>query len=324
MRLLPHFPYPPPQPGYWDPITSTIDWCEENYYATHYAAEIVNTTTNLLFFFLGVRGCINCKQNGHDTIYFLAYLGYLLVGFGSFWFHATLKYPWQLVDELAMIYTTSMVLYGCFAFRKPLKYRIYLGTFLISLCVAMTLYYHYLQDPRFHECMYGVLTALLVFRSMYVMEHTLRPSLRAQASDHSHSQASDQKQRHDTRDMKILRSMWLMVGVGLTSFLGGFLLWNIDNHYCGTLRRWRHAVGLPWGLLLEGHGYWHIMTGTGAYMYIVWGIWLRHCLNGRQDEYEFIWPNIWTLPYIVRRKPEDTHEPLASGKPTNPTKKRVH
>ncbi|KZZ97276.1 Ceramidase [Ascosphaera apis ARSEF 7405] len=185
----------------------------------------------------------------------------------------------------------------------------------------MTLYYHYLQDPRFHECMYGVLTALLVFRSMWVMEYALRPSLREQASRRGNAKVSDEKQRRDDRDLKILRSMWTMVGVGLTSFLGGFLFWNIDNHLCGTLRRWRHAVGLPWGLFLEGHGYWHIMTGIGAYMYIVWGIWLRHCLNGRQDEYEFIWPNIFTLPYIIRRKPGTAQGP---GERQQSTKKDMH
>jgi dihydroceramidase len=43
------------------------------------------------------------------------------------------------------------------------------------------------------------------------------------------------------------------------------------------------------------------MTGTGAYYYIVWGIWLRHCLNYRQNEYELKWPNLWTVPDVVRR-----------------------
>jgi dihydroceramidase len=47
-------------------------------------------------------------------------------------------------------------------------------------------------------------------------------------------------------------------------------------------------------------GWWHLMTGIGAYCYIVWGIWLRHCLNGRQDEFELIWPNFWTLPHVDR------------------------
>ena len=44
------------------------------------------------------------------------------------------------------------------------------------------------------------------------------------------------------------------------------------------------------------------MTGTGAYFYITWGIWLRHCLNGRQDEYDLQWPNFWSLPEVVLSK----------------------
>jgi dihydroceramidase len=43
------------------------------------------------------------------------------------------------------------------------------------------------------------------------------------------------------------------------------------------------------------------MTGTGAYYYIVWGIWLRHHLNYRQNEYELLWPNLWTVPEVVKQ-----------------------
>ena len=42
------------------------------------------------------------------------------------------------------------------------------------------------------------------------------------------------------------------------------------------------------------------MTGLGAYFYIVWGIWLRHCLNGRQEEFALSWPSIFSLPEIIR------------------------
>ncbi len=50
------------------------------------------------------------------------------------------------------------------------------------------------------------------------------------------------------------------------------------------------------------------MTGVGAYYYIVWGIWLRHCLNYRQDEYELNWPNLWTMAEVVKRR-----KPIANG-----------
>lgn len=44
----------------------------------------------------------------------------------------------------------------------------------------------------------------------------------------------------------------------------------------------------------------HLMTGVGAYFYITWGVWLRHCLNGRQDEFALKWPRLLSLPEIVR------------------------
>lgn len=131
----PSIPYPPSQEGFWAPVTSTINWCEgttlqfldnnralltvttEDYYATIYSAEIVNTLTNILFIALGVKGIRNCLKYGHDTIFLVAFIGYVMVGSGSFAFHSTLKCecyailstswmltkvldPMQLVDEV--------------------------------------------------------------------------------------------------------------------------------------------------------------------------------------------------------------------------------
>jgi len=62
----------------------------------------------------------------------------------------------------------------------------------------------------------------------------------------------------------------------------------------------------------------HLMTGTGAYYYIVWGVWLRHCLNYRQDEYELDWPNFWTMPQVIKRQ-----EALNRGHVNGSTKKEL-
>ena len=53
----------------------------QNYYATHYSAEIVNTLTNLLFIYLGLKGIYNCARQGHERIFTLAFIGYLIVPF---------------------------------------------------------------------------------------------------------------------------------------------------------------------------------------------------------------------------------------------------
>lgn len=51
----------------------------------------MNSSTNLLFLYLAYRGIRSCIQHGHDTIFLVSFVGYLLVGMGSFLFHATLK-----------------------------------------------------------------------------------------------------------------------------------------------------------------------------------------------------------------------------------------
>lgn len=264
--------------------------------------------TNFLFIWLAYRGLVSCYKNGHDTVFAVAYAGYFAVGIGSLSYHATLKYPMQLVDELSMIYTTCLMAYASFSYSRDRTFRIILALSLVGLSLFITLYYHYLQDPAFHQSVYALLTVIVVFRSIYTMESTLRPPLRdsqeanrPQSMDESRDLwKTEARARMSARDQAILKDMWILVAFGLTMFLGGFAIWNLDNMYCSRLRSWRRSIGLPWGMLLEGHGWWHLMTGVGANCYIVWGIWLRHCLNERQDEYEFVWPSIYHLPEIVR------------------------
>ncbi|KAJ5778008.1 hypothetical protein N7520_001254 [Penicillium odoratum] len=319
MQWLPSVPYPPSKAGFWSPVTSTLNWCEEDYYATIYSAEIVNTLTNLLFMWLGVKGIISCLRNQHDQIFLVALLGYLVVGTGSFLFHSTLKCkylredtdPMQLVDELSMIYTTCLMAYASFSYTRSLGVRIVLGASLAFLSVFITLYYHYLQDPVFHQNAYALLTAVVVFRSMYTMETTLRPRWRkSREEDRLERQkqglpvpTKERQHYENVRDTKTLKTMWFMVVYGLSMFLGGFAIWNLDNQFCSNIRRWRRVVGLPWGIFLEGHGWWHIMTGLGAYLYIVWGIWLRHCLNGNQEDYHLRWAHFWHIPEVIRTTP---------------------
>ncbi|GAM83561.1 hypothetical protein ANO11243_015490 [Dothideomycetidae sp. 11243] len=197
----------------------------------------------------------------------------------------------QLVDELSMIYTTCLMVWATFAHKKRPMAQFLLAVALIALALFITGYYHYLQDPKFHQNMYAFLTIVVLVRSMFIMERNIRPTFKKQKEARAHLPAPERKRQED-RDQQILTTMWIMIGMGLTIFLGGFAIWNLDNMYCSKLRVWRRELGLPWGLLLEGHGWWHLMTGTGAYFYITWGIWLRHCLNGRQDEFELYWPQV--------------------------------
>lgn len=172
----------------------------------------------------------------------------------------------QLVDELSMIYTTCLMCYASFSYSRPTGVRLVLAISLLSLAVFITLYYHYLQDPVFHQNAYAVLTFVVVLRSMHTMEVTLRPRWRrSREEDRLERQRKGEKvptkeRQHyeNVRDTKTLKTMWFMVVYGLSMFLGGFLIWNLDNQFCSQIRHLRRTVGLPWGIFLEGHGWWYV------------------------------------------------------------------
>ncbi|KAF7548030.1 hypothetical protein G7046_g8819 [Stylonectria norvegica] len=242
-------PYPDYEQGFWGEPTSTLNFCEEDYALSYYCAELCNTITNALFVWLGIKGIRNCIQHQHAAIFLIAYVGYIVVGLGSTAFHATMKYPMQLVDELSMIYTTCLMLYASFSFRRSKAFSVSLGLGLLGLATFITAYYAITQDPAFHQTAYGLLTATVVFRSMWVMESELRPALEA---------------RHPGKSKQTLRTMWAMVGTGLTMFLGGYLIWSLDNEFCPQVRGLRRTIELPWAIVFEGHAWWHILTGLGG------------------------------------------------------------
>ena len=165
----------------------------------------------------------------------------------------------QLLDELSMIYTTCIMFYAIFSHNRSVRGTMLIAVFVVSIAIFITGYYHYLKDPLFHQNAFALLTAIVFFRSLYGMEVSLRPSRQAKKrSKLGRFDASNEaeQERMDRRDLEIIKTMYQMIPVGLGSIALGFLIWNIDNAFCPTLRRWRREIGLPWGILLEGHGWW--------------------------------------------------------------------
>lgn len=245
---------PNPLPtGYWGPITSTLLWCEEKYRWSYYVAEPVNTVTNAFFIALAIYGYRVTRRERLPLRFAVCHLGVALVGFGSAWFHGTLTYSTQLLDELPMIYTSTFLTYCVLetskGYGKP-RFRLLLPLVLTLLVVWITVTYVWNGNPVFHQVAYASIQIASTVRVVYL--------LISKNSALNASQAGKERKREIAR-------LYLF---GAVVFLTGFAIWNVDNIFCYQLRQARNKIGYPWAVLLEGHGWWHIFTGYGAYCLI--------------------------------------------------------
>lgn len=113
--------------------------------------------------------------------------------------------------------------------------------------------------PEYHQAVFACIMLSLVARTSYLLKNRL-------------------SEKEDREKVKKL------YGRGAISFLVGFAIWNVDEQFCSVLQRGRAIVGPRWGVLLEGHAYWHLLTGLGCY----WSV---------------LSPSLLLYPQLIRRLP---------------------
>ena len=184
-----------------------------------------------------------------------------------------------------MIYTTLVMFWGIFDYGLSKLYTTILGVVSVGLGVGITWYYLVNKNPVFHEVAYGLVTAAVLFQSWYL----------------TYTKVEDPIAKRDMRYCTV---------AGSVTFLSGFALWGVDQAQCQNLTSAKHFMGIPWGFILELHGWWHLLTGTGVALYIVYLTHLRLHLNQRADEFEMQYTlRIW--PTLVRKsgyKQVNSHE----------------
>ncbi|KAG9333355.1 hypothetical protein JZ751_012764 [Albula glossodonta] len=90
---------------------------------------------------------------------------------------------------------------------------------------------------------------------------------------------------------------WLrpLAYTSLSVFMIGFLLWNIDNHLCDTLRSTRQKLPPVVGAVTQLHAWWHILTGLGSYLHILFSLQTRTTYLKHRPKVKFlcgVWPVI--------------------------------
>lgn len=267
-----------PYPGYWEGVTSTIDWCEENYVVTPYIAEAMNTISNAVFILLAIFAMQSAYRNNFEVRFVLISFGFMLVGVGSWLFHMTLKYEFQLLDELPMIYATCVPLWSIFSEGKSYGQSVAVGTAVAFGANLLTAVYLYFKDPTIHQVAYAIMNVLIVYVSYGLAQ----------------KYATNQKRKSD---------LFKVMVQGIVIFLSGYLLWNMDVHLCKSWISLRRNIGMPYGFFFELHAWWHILTGTGVYFYVVYLEYLRVMILGKEKDYVLV-HHFFFLPELkLKSKP---------------------
>ncbi|EDO18619.1 hypothetical protein Kpol_1048p50 [Vanderwaltozyma polyspora DSM 70294] len=281
------WPYPEtPIDGHWGNVTATIDWCEENYVVSSYIAEWSNTISNITYLITASYATYCAYRNQMELRFILIGAGFAVVGVGSWLFHMTLLYRYQLLDELPMIYATTIPAWSMiceYLENKPnnkgnkrqldrIEWAV--GFILSVLVIGITVFYIINRNPLFHEFAYAFLTGIVVIIAGWL--------------NYKH-----------VRNPRAKKNLTHCMAIGIMLFGAGFLSWQLDIRLCSHWINIRRSyLKLPLGIFLELHGWWHVLTGLGVYYYIVFLQYLRVLTQGMKDV-NFIWR--WrVLPELVR------------------------
>lgn len=152
--------------GFWGPRTASEDWCEANYVYTQYVAEFWNVVSSIPIVLTGIFGVWAALTYGYRKRFLVPSMLTILVGVGSISFHGTLQYWGQALDELAMVWcVTAMVYFTIDNHGDKQRTRPWIAWALAVFAALFTAFYWYAKEGPFFVCF----VVLFASMSVYVM-----------------------------------------------------------------------------------------------------------------------------------------------------------
>lgn len=219
--------------GFWEPHSSSIDFCEPNYLLSNHIAEFHNTWSSLIIAGFGFVGYFFGNPLNEQCISVM-FLILIVIGLGSAGLHSTLHWLPQSSDEVPMLWQTMSFLYILLSCKYPefSKGNLLGGIFFAIAALQTFLYYTFQQ-------VYAVFIVTMITYAAIVI---------LWSGNIAYSRRTE-------------RFYWMLWTSAFTFFvLLGFVLWIIDMNLCNTL--------LPVYFSLSGftlHVFWHLFAGLGTY-----------------------------------------------------------
>ncbi|MQL81555.1 hypothetical protein Taro_014009 [Colocasia esculenta] len=211
--------------SFWGPVTSSLDWCEQNYTRSSYVAEFYNTISNIPCILLALIGLINALRQRFERRFSALHISNMILGIGSMLFHATLQKVQQNSDETPMVWELLLYLYVLYS--PDWHYRSTMPTFLFFYGAVFAIIHPLVRFELGFKVHYAVLCLLCIPR-MY-------------------------KYYIYTKEVAAKRLAQLYVG----TILLGILCWMFDRIFCGKAS--------VWYVNPQGHAWWHVCMGFNSY-----------------------------------------------------------
>eukprot|EP00834_Sanchytrium_tribonematis_P007581 NODE_709_length_4544_cov_1.024072.p3 type:complete len:250 gc:universal NODE_709_length_4544_cov_1.024072:1289-2038(+) len=200
--------------SYWGAPNSLVNWCEPDYVHSRYIAETWNSVSNLFTVFMGYMLYRHYTKNDVELRFRITALTLTIVGCGSFLFHGTLKYSFQLLDELPMLYLTcSMTYLTLETTTEALKYP-KLPYISVVASLLFSIAHVYLQNAE----LFFLVFAMLLIPSFYFSV----------------------KYRH-------IEEFFTSTTSSLAFLAVGYMFWEADRHFCSKIQNlylhaWWHVL----------------------------------------------------------------------------------
>ncbi|KAL1960951.1 hypothetical protein VTO42DRAFT_4839 [Malbranchea cinnamomea] len=264
---------------FWGEQTSKMNFCEEDYHVSSYIGEFINTLTSFSYVYLGGYALYRQWKIGNqaEISHSLSYISLIIVGIGSAMYHASLKYALQLVDDLSMLLGAGIMFHYVLTINSGAKARFNLFV-VITLVLSLAVWAHIqLGDSALHQVVFGSMVVTVGVKTFVLMRQLV----------------SDRAMRSKLRKLG---------KAGYLTLIAAYGLWLIDVFACSYLRKLRRVVGLPLAWIFELHGWWHILTAVGVYIYMVIGEYLRPAYRTHVLQPEEGWMDLLRGPGLSQRR----------------------
>ena len=254
--------------GYWEPHSSSIDFCETNYLHTNLIVEVHNVWSSILGLSLfGIVGIIYGNPT-KETRTFIYYFILFIIGIGSACLHGTLHWYYQSSDELPMLWLVLCGVYAVIEVDSPAGQPKYpnLALYLIGVsCLNTAIYYRFQHLFIVFFINFNMIVYAMVYKHLQIAWRIYKRVKEEERLKEEEATTKGSNNNWRTRNDKIALRFYVWHAIVYTLIASP--LWVLDQFHCEYLLPIYNnkLPGVLQGCTL--HVLWHVFAGLGAYYF---------------------------------------------------------